>query len=240
MERHDALMCWEFLPCDEAGRHDIREGREQDSCSATVSSGRTYRFDEARPEYKHVRDVEWLSKTAGVKIREKELVRKTLTDITKYPGQVADAKRALNMEEHSELLDRIKRCRAHPDFEANEVVYKLEVAAQVNMARERFQSGTEGWEDLLRRAFTSKLNNLTNCRTTTRFSNGWVPTRTGAGGRCTPCGQLKGCRKSVCKASATKSPQMFSDARPASEHRDLSADGGGRTPAATGEDRCVP
>ena len=59
------------------------------------------------------------------------------------------------------MLGRIKRCRAHPDFEANEVTYKLEVAAQVNMARERFQSGTAGWEDLLRRAFTSKLNNLT-------------------------------------------------------------------------------
>ena len=67
-----------------------------------------YRFDDARPEYKHVRDIEWLSKKDAVKIREKELVRKTLTDITKFPDQVADAKRALKIEEHSELLDRIK------------------------------------------------------------------------------------------------------------------------------------
>ena len=28
-----------------------------------------YRFDEARPEYKHVWDIEWLSETNGVKIR---------------------------------------------------------------------------------------------------------------------------------------------------------------------------
>ena len=64
----------------------------------------------------------------------------------------------------SELLHRIERCRANRDFEANEVTYKLEVAAKVNMARERFQSGTADWADLLRRAFTSKSNNLTDYR----------------------------------------------------------------------------
>ena len=158
---HDALACWEFCHVMKPGDTIfVKKGAKLVLGHGVVRS--EYRFDEARPEYKHVRDVEWLSKTDGVKIREKELVRKTLTDITKFPDQVADAKRALNIEEHSELLDRIKRCRAHPDFEANEVTYKLEVAAQVNMARERFQSGTAGWEDLLRRAFTSKLNNLTN------------------------------------------------------------------------------
>ena len=158
---HDALACWEFCHVMKPGDTIfVKKGAKLVLGHGVVRS--EYRFDEARPEYKHVRDVEWLSKTDGVKIREKELVRKTLTDITKFPDQVADAKRALNIKEHSELPDRIKRCRAHPDFEANEVTYKLEVAAQVNMARERFQSGTADWEDLLRRAFTSKLNNLTN------------------------------------------------------------------------------
>ena len=160
---HDALACWEFCHVMKPGDTIfVKKGARFVLGHGVVRSD--YRFDEARPEYKHVRDVEWLSKTDGVKIREKELVRKTLTDITKYPEQVADAKRALNIEEHSELLDRIKRCREHPDFEANEVAYKLEVAAEVNMARERFHSGNAGWEDLLRRAFTSKLNNLTNWR----------------------------------------------------------------------------
>ena len=149
---HDALACWEFCHVMKPGDTIfVKKGARLVLGHGVVSSD--YRFDEARPEYKHVRDVEWLSKTDGVRIREKRLVLKTLTDITKYPDQVADAMRALNIEEHSELLDRIKRCRAHPDFEANEVTYKLEVAAQVNTARERFQSGTAGWEDLLRRAF---------------------------------------------------------------------------------------
>ena len=165
---HDALACWEFCHVMTPGDTIfVKQGSRLVLGHGVVRSG--YRFDNARAEYKHVRDVEWLSKTEGVKIREKELVRKTLTDITKFPDQVADAKRALDIEEHSKLLDRIKRCRAHPDFEANEVTYKLEVAAKVNMARERFQSGTAGWEDLLRRAFTSKLNNLTNYRDHDRF-----------------------------------------------------------------------
>ena len=167
---HDALACWEFSHVMKPGDTIfVKKGAKLVLGHGVVRS--EYRFDEARPEYKHVRDVEWLSKTDGVKIREKELVRKTLTDITKFPHQVADAKRALKIEEHSELLNRIKQCRAHPDFEVNEVTYKLEVAAQVNMARERFQSGTAGWEDLLRRAFTSKLNNLTNWQNHDAFLN---------------------------------------------------------------------
>ena len=160
---HDALACWEFCHVMKPGDTIfVKKGAKLLLGHGVVRSD--YRFDEARTEYKHVRDVEWLSSTDGVKIREKGLVRKTLTDITKFPDQVADAKRALKIEEHSELLDRIKRWRAHPDFEANEVTYKLELAAKVNMARESLLSGTADWEDLLRRAFTHKLNNLTNYR----------------------------------------------------------------------------
>ncbi len=67
-------------------------------------------------------------------------------------------------EAWSGLLNRIERCRAAPNFEADEVTYKVEVAAKVNAARERLRSGGAGWEDLLRHAFTHKLNNLTNYR----------------------------------------------------------------------------
>ena len=117
---HDALACWEFCHVMKPGDTIfVKKGAKLVLGHGVVRS--EYRFDEARPEYKHVRDVEWLSKTDGVKIREKELVRKTLTDITKLPDQVADAKRAFNIEEHSELLDRIKRCRRIRTFEANEV-----------------------------------------------------------------------------------------------------------------------
>ena len=165
---HDALAYWEFCRVMKPGDTIlVKKGARLVLGHGVVRSD--YRFDEARPEYKHVRDVEWLSRTDGVRIREKELVRKTLTDITKFPDQVAGAKRALNIEDSpseawSELLNRIKRCRAAPSFEADEVTYKVEVAAKVNAARERLRSGAEGWEDLLRHAFTHKLNNLTNFR----------------------------------------------------------------------------
>ena len=101
---HDALACWEFCHVMKPGDTIfVKKGARLVLGHGVVRSD--YQFDEARPKYKHVRDVWWLSKTDGVKIREKELVRKTLTDITKYPDQVADAKRALDIEEHSELLN---------------------------------------------------------------------------------------------------------------------------------------
>ena len=159
---HDALAYWEF--CREMKPGDtifVKKGARLVLGHGVVRSD--YRFDEARPEYKHVRDVEWLSRTDGVRIREKELVRKTLTDITKFPDQVAGAKRALNIEDSpseawSELLCRIERCRAAPNFEADEVTYKLELAAKVNAARKRLESGATGWEDLLNHAFTDSHN----------------------------------------------------------------------------------
>ena len=95
---HDALACWEF--CRVMKRGDVifvKKGATLVLGHGIVESD--YRFDDARPEYKHVRRVEWMSKTNGVKIREKELVRKTLTDITKYSDQVAGAKRALNIKD---------------------------------------------------------------------------------------------------------------------------------------------
>lgn len=75
-----------------------------------------------------------------------------------------------------ELLYWIKRFRAAPSFEEDERTYKLEVAARVNKARERFQSGSADWEDLLRRAFTRNPNNLTDYRTHDQFLKWMDPT----------------------------------------------------------------
>ena len=163
---HDALAYWQFCHVMKPGDTIfVKKGTGLVLGHGVVQSD--YRFDETRPEYKHVRDVEWLSRTDGVRIRERGLVPKTLTDITRYPDQVAGAKRALGIEDSpseawSELLSRIKRCRAAPNFEADEVTYKVEVAAKVNEARKCLRSGAAGWEDLLRHAFTHKLNNLTH------------------------------------------------------------------------------
>ena len=55
-----------------------------------------YRYDAARDSYRHVRDVKWESNFPdGVRVREKPLVVKTLTDITKYPDQVRAFKEAI-------------------------------------------------------------------------------------------------------------------------------------------------
>ena len=101
--------------------------------------------------------------------------RQTPADIRERPDQVPQAIRTPNNEEHdgsqpwSEFLNRIEQCREDPDFQAHEVTYKLEVAAKVNAARESLRSGGAGWENLLRRAFTHKSNNLTNFQTHDTF-----------------------------------------------------------------------
>ena len=102
--RHDSLACWEFSREMKPG--DIifvKLGRESVIGHGIIESD--YRFDDTKDEYKNVRDVQWLSNhPEGVKVREKMLVTKTLTDITKYPEQVEAIKMALEIEaEHDEL-----------------------------------------------------------------------------------------------------------------------------------------
>ena len=95
---NDSLACWQFC----------REMRPNDVIFVALDSHRTlghgtvrsdYRFDETRPEYKHIREVEWHSNhyPDGVMVRNKPLVTKTLTDITKYPDQVNQFKAALGL-----------------------------------------------------------------------------------------------------------------------------------------------
>ena len=66
---HDALAYWEFCRVMKPGDTIfVKKGARLVLGHGVVRSD--YRFDEARPEYKHVRDVEWLSRTDGVRIRE--------------------------------------------------------------------------------------------------------------------------------------------------------------------------
>ena len=101
--RNDSLACWEF--CREMKPGDIifvKLGRSSVIGHGIVKS--EYRFDDTRNEYKNVRDVQWLSNhPEGVQVREKMLVTKTLTDITKYPELVEVIKMALEIgTEHAE------------------------------------------------------------------------------------------------------------------------------------------
>ena len=95
--RNDSLACWQFC-------HDMEPGDTifaKLGTTAVVGHGRitsAYRFDPDRPEYKNVRDVDWLSNFPdGVRVRDKRLVTKTLTDVSAYPNLVDSLKRAVGI-----------------------------------------------------------------------------------------------------------------------------------------------
>ena len=94
---NDSLACYEFCHVMKPGDTIVvKQGSKLVLGHGIVRSD--YRFDDERPEGKHVRDVAWLSKRDGVKIRKKKLPQKTLTDITKDPDLVAAAKHAFKID----------------------------------------------------------------------------------------------------------------------------------------------
>lgn len=85
---NNILACWEFSHVMEEGDTVIAtKGRSKLLGVGTVSSG--YRFDDDRPEYKHVRSVNW--HTIGpwdLPPHRSGIATKALTDFTKYPDWV--------------------------------------------------------------------------------------------------------------------------------------------------------
>ena len=94
-----SLACWQF--CREMKRNDViivkvvKRDRTHVIGHGEVTSD--YSFDGSRPRHQHVRRVKWLSRTdeGGVRPREKLLVAKTLTDITRDQAQIEDCLRVL-------------------------------------------------------------------------------------------------------------------------------------------------
>ena len=91
-----SLACWQF--CSEMKRNDVivvKKNRTHVIGHGEVTSD--YSFDGSSPRHQHVRRVKWLSRTdeGGVRPREKLLVAKTLTDITRDQTQTEDCLRAL-------------------------------------------------------------------------------------------------------------------------------------------------
>ena len=86
--RNDSLACWQFSREMKAG--DVifaKRGTTRVLGHGTVQSD--YRFDDTRPEFKNVRDVEWHSKLAPSGSQpEHGFAQKTLTDITRYEALV--------------------------------------------------------------------------------------------------------------------------------------------------------
>ena len=95
--RNDSLACWQF--CHEMRPGDtifVKLGTALVVGHGTVMS--EYRFDASRTEYRNVRSVDWHSNfPEGVPVRDKPLVQKTLTDVSKYPEQIDDLKRAVGL-----------------------------------------------------------------------------------------------------------------------------------------------
>ena len=93
---NDSLACWEFSRVMKPGDVIfVKLDRHRALGHGTVISD--YCFDDTRDEYKNVRRVNWISNfPGGVQVRDKDLVVKTLTDITKYPDQVNQFKVALS------------------------------------------------------------------------------------------------------------------------------------------------
>ncbi|MDE0692599.1 MAG: AAA family ATPase [Gammaproteobacteria bacterium] len=95
--RNDSLACWQF--CHDMEPGDIifaKLGTTSVVGHGTVASG--YRFDASRESYRNVRDVEWHSSFPdGVRVGDRSLVIKTLTDVTDYPDLVRDLKEAVGI-----------------------------------------------------------------------------------------------------------------------------------------------
>ena len=98
--KNDSLACWEFCsvmkPRDIIFSKRTRRGPGQVIGHGIVTS--RYDFDEVREEYRHVREVNWLSHFPdGVQVRDKDIVVKALTDITQYREMVEQFKVALGI-----------------------------------------------------------------------------------------------------------------------------------------------
>lgn len=116
---HDRLALWEFSHVMKPG-DVIFVKRGNDAIGhGTVRSN--YRYDGSRASHRHVRDVGWESNfPVGVRVREKPLVVKTLTDITKYPDQVRAFKQALQIGSNDtpEVIDTPEVSRSN-----NQILY---------------------------------------------------------------------------------------------------------------------
>lgn len=95
--RNDALGSYEFA-------HVMRKGDviiAKRGVSEVIGYGvveSDYRHDPARPEYHHVRDVRW-THSGSWRVRDKSLVIKTLTNITRYSQLVADIHTAMGLSD---------------------------------------------------------------------------------------------------------------------------------------------
>ena len=116
LDRNNSLACWQFCHDMEPGDTIfVKRGTSVVIGHGTVTS--TYRFDPSRPEYKNVRDVDWHSNfPEGVRVRDKRLVRKTLTDVSDYPSLLDGLKRAVG------ILPPLLEAHAEPPYSVDSIL----------------------------------------------------------------------------------------------------------------------
>jgi hypothetical protein len=93
----DTLACYQFA--QEMAIGDVvfaKRGRREIIGYGVITSG--YRHEPQREQYHHVRSVLWKNRGSWVP-RERSLVLKTLTEISRYPGLVQDIQRAVGIGE---------------------------------------------------------------------------------------------------------------------------------------------
>ena len=95
---NDRLALWEFSHVMQPGDIIFVKRGQRDVVGHGIVRSQ-YRYDPARDQHRHLRDVDWKSDFPdGRRVRDKLLVTKTLTDVTEYAPQVADLKAAVDFD----------------------------------------------------------------------------------------------------------------------------------------------
>ena len=96
---NSSLACWQFSRQMKQGDVIlVRKGLNSLVGAGIVDS--EYRFDDLRPIYKHVRNVDWRIQSEPVPLRQdgRQLPVKTLTDVSEYKYATVEAKRVLGWD----------------------------------------------------------------------------------------------------------------------------------------------
>jgi MoxR-like ATPase len=94
---NDANACWQFAHQMQPGDYIIaKQGRSVLLGWGQVTS--PYRYDESRPEYRHVHDVKWYTTGRWTLPAEHRMVVKTLTEMTPFPQWLYAAFRVMEGE----------------------------------------------------------------------------------------------------------------------------------------------
>jgi len=119
-KRNDVLALWQFARTMTAGDVVFAKHGVTKVLGAGIVRG-DYFYDDTRPQYKHVRKVEWLKKGEWTVAADVRLVQKTLTDITPYPEYVNQLTELVGLKAASDSTVRHWWLNANPrqwNFEA--------------------------------------------------------------------------------------------------------------------------